>query len=97
MGDDNQFAIFWLKQIKEKYIHGGDEEFDSCRKRAIDIAIKELEKPNEIVRCKDCQHQDDLQYEVDGKFVCRKGHGWNTNDFFCADGEPRKRKGGDGE
>lgn len=47
MINDNEFAIFWLKQIKEKYIHGGDEEFDSCRKRAIDIAIKELEKPEE--------------------------------------------------
>ena len=49
------------------------------------------------VRCKDCQHQDDLQYEVGGKFVCRKGHGWNPNDFFCADGEPRKQKEGYGE
>ena len=47
MVNDNQFAIFWLKQIKEKYIQGGDDEFDSCRKRAIDIAIKELEKPEE--------------------------------------------------
>ena len=48
-----------------------------------------------LVRCKDCQHQDDLRYEVGGKFVCRKGHGWNTDDFFCADGEPRKPKEGE--
>lgn len=54
-------------------------------------------QPEGIVRCKDCQHQDDLQYEVGGKFVCRKGHGWNTNGFFCADGEPRKPKEGDGD
>lgn len=51
----------------------------------------------EIIRCKDCQHQDDLRYEVGGKFVCRKGHGWNTDSFFCADGEPRKPKDGDGD
>lgn len=42
-----------------------------------------------VVRCKNCQHQDDLRYEVGGKFVCRKGHGWNTDSFFCADGEPK--------
>ncbi len=47
------------------------------------------EKAKELVRCKDCQHQDDLRYEVGGKFVCRKGHGWNTDSFFCADGEPK--------
>lgn len=33
-------AIKWLEQIKEKYIHGGDEEFDQCRREAIDVAIK---------------------------------------------------------
>lgn len=46
MANDKEIAIFWLKQIRES-IHGGDEEFDSYRKRAIDIAIKELEKPEE--------------------------------------------------
>ena len=51
-------------------------------------------RDGEIVRCKDCQHQDDLKYEVGGKFVCRKGHGWNPDDWFCADGE---RKDGDGD
>jgi hypothetical protein len=39
-----QEIIEWLKSIKEKYIHGGDEDFDKKRKIAIDIAISALEK-----------------------------------------------------
>lgn len=39
-----QEIIEWLKSIKEKYIHGGDEDFDKKRKNAIDIAISTLEK-----------------------------------------------------
>lgn len=36
-------SIFWLKQIKEKFIKGGDESFDEQRRDAIDDAIKALE------------------------------------------------------
>ena len=39
-------VIYWIQQIKEKYIHGGDEFFDEKRKRAIDIAIDRLQKTN---------------------------------------------------
>lgn len=39
----NKDAIKWIKAIKEKYIHGGDESFDECRKEALDMAIKALE------------------------------------------------------
>lgn len=39
-----QEIIEWLKSIKEKYIHGGDEDFDKKRKIAIDIAVSVLEK-----------------------------------------------------
>ena len=41
----------WLESIKEKYIHGGDEAYDCCRKQAIDKAIKAIkhfEKVNPI-------------------------------------------------
>ena len=38
----NTEAIKWLKAIKEKYIHGGDEWYDSKRKEAIDCAITVL-------------------------------------------------------
>jgi len=37
-------AILWLKDIKKRYIHGGDESYDENRKQAIDIAIKALEQ-----------------------------------------------------
>ena len=53
-----QEIIEWLKSIKEKYIHGGDEDFDKKRKIAIDIAISALEKriPKKI----DGKDEDDL-------------------------------------
>ena len=41
--------IGWLKGIEEKYIHGGDEEFDKKRKKAIDLAIKLLKKQKSLL------------------------------------------------
>lgn len=43
---DYKEAIEWLKAIKEKYIHGGDDEFDRKRKQAIETAIECLQKSN---------------------------------------------------
>ena len=37
-------AIEWIEKIKEKYIRGGDEEFDEKRKTALDMGIKALEQ-----------------------------------------------------
>ena len=45
----NKEAIFWLNQIKDKYIHGGDESFDQSRRDAIDEAIKALENSSHII------------------------------------------------
>ena len=39
---DKLEAIKWLKSIKDKYIHGGDESYDSRRTEAIDYAIAAL-------------------------------------------------------
>lgn len=39
-----QEAIEWLVAIVKKYIHGGDDEYDKKRKKAIKIAISTLEK-----------------------------------------------------
>ena len=39
---DIKTASEWLKAIKEKYIHGGDESYDEQRKEAIDFAIKTM-------------------------------------------------------
>jgi len=49
--------------------------------------LKELEA---VVRCKDCKHQDPDRFN-DGSdnYVCRKGHGWKPDDWFCADGVKR--------
>lgn len=42
-------AISWLKKIKVKYIHGGDEDFDAKRREAIGMAIAALrEQPRWI-------------------------------------------------
>ena len=40
----NKEAIKWLEQIKDKYIHGGDEEFDHNRRMALDMAVDALQK-----------------------------------------------------
>ena len=41
-----------------------------------------------VVRCKDCKHQDPDRFDDgEGNYVCRKGHGWKPDDWFCADGE----------
>ena len=48
-----------------------------------------------IIRCKDCKHQDPDRFDDgEGNYVCRKGHGWKPDNWFCADAE---RKDGDGE
>jgi len=35
-------AISWLDEIKHRYIHGGDEDFDGRRREALDMAIAAL-------------------------------------------------------
>lgn len=46
-------AIEWLIQIKDKYIHDGDEQFDTKRKEALGMAIEALRV--DIVHCKECK------------------------------------------
>ena len=59
---DNECIANWLKNIKEKYIHGGDEALDTTRKLAIDIAIERLRKQHPMK-----PHYTTLKYIVDGK------------------------------
>lgn len=40
--DDTRETIQWLKSIKEKYIHGGDDDYDDKRRQALDEAIRVL-------------------------------------------------------
>ena len=85
VNNDKQWAISWLEQIKEKYLHGGDDFFDECRKKAIDIAVEQLKETKPIYdcplfRCPRCRHSIDM---------CQK---------FCDDcGQPIDWKDGDGK
>ena len=82
--NDKCEAIAWLANIKEKYIHGGDEEFDECRRESIDMAIKALRQP-QIVRCKDCKYYDSFSQE------CRNGiDGIMTPNFYCGNAERKE-------
>lgn len=36
-------AIRWIEQISERYIHGGDDDFDAKRREALNMAIKALQ------------------------------------------------------
>lgn len=55
------------------------------------IATFEAHNAHEIIRCKDCKHQDPDRFN-DGSdnYVCRKGHGWKPDDWFCADGKRKE-------
>ena len=46
---DNECIASWLKSIKEKYLHGGDESLDDTRILAIDTAIKRLEEQQNTI------------------------------------------------
>lgn len=35
-------AIKWIEQISERYIHGGDDDFDAKRREALNMATKAL-------------------------------------------------------
>ena len=52
-----------------------------------------LEKPQELVRCKDCKKATDHSYEFSKQpYHCRWRGGFNDGDWFCAGGV---RKDGD--
>ena len=54
----NKEAIRWLLQIKDKYIHGGDDSFDASRREAIDEAVKALEfAESQRICCDNCNNR----------------------------------------
>lgn len=57
----NQEAIAWIKSIKDKYIHGGDDDFDEKRKKSLDMAIKALEQTSHLIDrpCEACEFHKD--------------------------------------
>ena len=50
----NKEVIEWLVAIEEKYIHGGDERYDSKRREAIETAVEVL--LHDTDSCEDCEH-----------------------------------------
>ena len=84
---NREWAIMWLNAIKEKYIHGGDEQLDCCRRQAIDIAVEVLTEPP-IVRCKDCKWFI-KKFENEGRCI-KHDNDYHDPDWFCADGEKRE-------
>lgn len=68
-------AIEWLIQIKDKYIHDGDEQFDAKRKEVLDMAIEALERTDthecvDLISREDAldildDFQKDIEYGVD--------------------------------
>lgn len=76
-----------MANIKEKYIHGGDEKFDKCRRESIDMAIKALRQP-QIVRCKDCKYWRKLLLNRNGDGACHADNSIRVSNqsWFCADG-----------
>ena len=42
-------AVEWLEAIEEKYIHSGDESFDNKRRQAIHLAIRALEREQQLL------------------------------------------------
>ena len=89
---DREWAITWIEAIKEKYIHGGDESYDDCRRRSIDMAIEALKQP-EIVRCKDCIYRWKSEKCVLAAISEEKDFPLfmldNRGEWFCADGEKK--------
>lgn len=65
-------AIKWLTNIKDKFIHGGDEAFDNARREALDMAIKALEhEPN----------LDKIRAEIKGMTPTYHNHDWSITDL----------------
>ena len=83
-------AIEWLKQIRDKYIHGGDEWFDEQRCRAIEYAIESIYKRNKWIPVTERVPKSIGLFLViekhwlDGS-PCRRIAKWNTLDWFTAD------------
>jgi hypothetical protein len=50
-----------------------------------------MKEQEAVVRCKDCIYGDDFDCPapLPTGYVCQKGHGSHTGDWFCADGGKR--------
>ncbi len=56
-------AIEWLKSIKEKYIHGGDDFYDHQRRTAIDYAVNFLDEQKPMTNADRIRAMSDEELE----------------------------------
>ena len=79
-------AIQWLEQIKKNYIHGGDEEFDTRRKEALDMAIQAIKLVKDRDSCKR------MRAKVITRGNCMMcGKELTEGLFFCKECEEKER------
>ena len=86
----NQEAIIWIKSIKDKYIHGGDDDFDEQRKKALDMAIEALKhKPVQTGArgCFNCKYKyvDEIDYPCSWCSHSEKWESAEKNDSLIVD------------
>ena len=65
--------------------------FATCRYLMEDIFELLKEQPK-IVRCEQCIYGDDFDCPapLPTGYLCQKGHGQHTGDWFCADGKHKE-------
>ena len=62
-------AIAWIKSIKDKYIHGGDDDFDEKRKKSLDMAVNALEQEDVLDKIRaEIADLDDADYDYEGYY-----------------------------
>lgn len=88
-------AIEWLNRIEDKYIHGGDDDFDAKRKQALGIAIEALKADRPRGAWLKVIDHDGILMEY---YVCDKC-GMLTTDCsnFCPNCGAKMDRGGDAE
>lgn len=83
-----------LLKEQEEQIKNRDESLEKAREEIkwLRGMLKEREM---IVRCEKCIYGDDFDCPapLPKGYICQKGHGPHTGDWYCADGERRTDDG----
>lgn len=86
-------AIRWIEQISERYIHGGDDDFDAKRREALNMAIKALRTqkftlPNEPLTLNELREMEGqpvwIECTTDPECSCWGYHDEDGVNGYCA-------------
>ena len=84
-------AVKWLNSIKEKYIHGGDDGYDECRREALAMGAGALESSEPKMLSKDKvygYYHDVLFLELKGeRFIYAVFEDVNDKVWLCDNDE----------